>query len=149
MNLAQRLDRLWATIIDGLAFMPMAVATGAMVVVMRRGGSSAVVPIVVVLVGLGFIALCGYQFWLLSTQGQTIGKRYMGLRIVKVKDLSNGGFVTNVLLRGGVTWLIGMVPVLGPLFSLADPLCIFREDRRCLHDHIAGTCVIKADAVVQ
>jgi hypothetical protein len=29
------------------------------------------------------------------------------------------------------------------LFHLVDALYIFREDQRCLHDHIAGTRVVR------
>ena len=36
-----------------------------------------------------------------------------------------------------------MVPMLGGFASLVDALCIFREDRRCIHDLIAGTRVIE------
>ena len=35
-----------------------------------------------------------------------------------------------------------MIPVLGPLFSLVNVCFIFREDRRCIHDLIAGTQVV-------
>ena len=133
---------------DPASSKPLVIITGVIVVMEKRDNSFPSV-VLFLLVGLGCVALLGYQVWLLSAQGQTIGKRCMGLRIVRVKDLSNGGFITNVLLRGGVSALINIVPVVGTLYSLADPLFIFREDRRCLHDHIAGTCVIKADAVVQ
>ena len=36
---------------------------------------------------------------LLSRDGQTLGKKALGIRIVKRDTGHNGGFVTNVLLR--------------------------------------------------
>lgn len=145
MNLARPLDRLWAVIIDGLIFFPLALGMGAAAYMMKIGSLSSGVGLMVsAALGLGMLGLAGYQIYLLSAAGQTIGKRQMGLRIVRVKDLANGGFVTNVLMRGVVRAIIGMIPIVGTIFVFADPLCIFRADRRCLHDHIAGTCVIIA-----
>jgi uncharacterized RDD family membrane protein YckC len=46
-------------------------------------------------------------------------------------------------LRIIVNGIPGALPCIGPFYSLADILCIFREDRRCLHDHIAGTKVVQ------
>ena len=48
------------------------------------------------------------------------------------------------LARAVATWAITAIPVAGGIFALADLLFIFREDRRCLHDHIAGTRVVRA-----
>jgi hypothetical protein len=42
-------------------------------------------------------------------------------------------------------WAIGLVPIIGPIYSIVDVLFIFRDDRRCIHDHIAGTRVVVAD----
>lgn len=93
------------------------------------------------LIGIGvFFVLQGY---LLATQGQTIGKKLVGLRIVR----SNGeraGFGRLIGLRYGVGFVIVMVPLIGAIYSLVDSLMIFRESRRCLHDLIADTVVVRA-----
>jgi hypothetical protein len=39
--------------------------------------------------------------------------------------------------------VVGSIPVLGMFASLVDVLFIFRDDRRCVHDLIAGTQVTK------
>ncbi len=95
--------------------------------------------------GAGFmffmlLCLAGVQIYLLTTAGQTIGKKVMNIKIVKFDDESEGGFVTNVLLRGIVNGVIGIIP----FYGLVDVLFIFREDQRCIHDLIASTKVIKA-----
>ena len=94
--------------------------------------------------GLGFAIILGIQIYLLSTRGQTIGKKLLGLRIVRIEDGSNPGFVKAFLLRAFVNGLIGAVPGVGPVYSLVDLCFIFRDDRRCIHDLIAGTVVVKA-----
>ncbi|MBI3550843.1 MAG: RDD family protein [Elusimicrobia bacterium] len=73
------------------------------------------------------------------------------------------GFVANVLLRAWLNGLLAfissvivMLPVilLGgpsvvlPVYALVDALFIFREDRRCLHDFLAGTRVVMTRAKV-
>jgi uncharacterized RDD family membrane protein YckC len=43
-----------------------------------------------------------------------------------------------------VTSLLSALAGIGWIFALVDALFIFREDRRCLHDFIAGTRVVRA-----
>lgn len=80
------------------------------------------------------------QAILLTTDGQTVGKKALNIRIVKVATGRNGGFVPNVLLRTVLNGLLGLIPI----YSIVDILFIFRADRRCIHDLIAGTVVVKA-----
>jgi len=53
-------------------------------------------------------------------------------------------FVHGVLLRQWVMGLLNAIPFIGNIIALVDPLMIFGDERRCLHDHIAGTKVIVA-----
>ena len=101
---------------------------------------------------LGWLALLAVQVWLLATRGQSIGKRIVGIRIVKA-DGSAPGIVHAWLKREGLVTVIGMVagfiPFIGPIFvrpifHLVDWCLIFRDDQRCLHDTLAGTRVVKA-----
>jgi uncharacterized RDD family membrane protein YckC len=93
---------------------------------------------------LGLVLLLGIQIYLLVTRGQTMGKKLLGIRIVSFEDESNPGFVKVFLLRMLVNGVIGAVPFIGVAYSLIDILFIFRDDRRCIHDLIAGTKVVKA-----
>jgi uncharacterized RDD family membrane protein YckC len=83
------------------------------------------------------------NYRLLAEKGQTIGKKVVGTRIV---DLQGGLPPVGKLiaLRYLVPWLAGTIPYLGGLFSLADALFIFGAERRCIHDHLAGTRVVNA-----
>ena len=97
----------------------------------------------VLLAGCGVLGLLVVQVWMLSTRGQSIGKRILGIRIVKFADNSNPGFLHAWLLRNFVPGLIGVVPYVGFLFVVVDLAFIFGESRRCVHDYIAGTKVVK------
>lgn len=94
--------------------------------------------------GAGVLALTIVQIWLLSTRGQSIGKRIIGIRIVLARDGGHPGFVHAWALRNLVPGIISFVPWLGMLFVLVDILFIFGPERRCVHDYIAGTKVVKA-----
>jgi hypothetical protein len=52
--------------------------------------------------------------------------------------------VGAVFLRAIVPGLIGAIPCVGNLFVLFDVLFIFGEERRGIHDYIAGTKVVEA-----
>jgi uncharacterized RDD family membrane protein YckC len=92
---------------------------------------------------LALLALFIVQVWMLSTRGQSIGKRMLGIRIVLFRDNGNPGFLHAWLLRNFVPGLISLVPYVGFLFVLVDICFIFGEQRRCVHDLIAGTKVVK------
>jgi uncharacterized RDD family membrane protein YckC len=91
---------------------------------------------------LGMLGLFIYQWVLISRTGQTLGKKWTGIRIELV-DRNRIGFASGVVLRNWVPKLMGVLPYLGALFQLVDILFIFRDDRRCIHDHIAGTRVVR------
>ena len=88
---------------------------------------------------LGFVLLHGYY---LKIGGQTIGKKIVGIRIA---DLDNNiPTLAKILgLRYLPIQVVALIPIVGVLCTLADVLFIFRQDRRCIHDLIAGTRVVK------
>ena len=86
-----------------------------------------------------FMAINSY---FLVTKGQTLGKRMLGIRIV---DTASNGAATAVKLLGlryVLVMLVMAIPIIGQLLGLADALFIFRSDRRCVHDLLAGTKVV-------
>ena len=82
--------------------------------------------------------------WLV-TRGQTVGKRLVGVRIVDAGTREVVPLVKSYGLRFIVVQAITQVPFVGPILALVDPLFIFGERRRCLHDYLAGTIVVRAD----
>jgi uncharacterized RDD family membrane protein YckC len=81
---------------------------------------------------------------LLNRNGQTIGKKALGIRIVGV-DGSNLP-ASRILVRRYFPWyaMSALPQYVGMLYFFVDALFIFRTDRRCIHDFIGGTIVVKA-----
>ena len=106
----------------------------------------------VLVVFAGWFLLLVIQVFLLSTRGQSIGKIITKVRVARV-DGTKPGFLYAWLLREALITFCGVIlsflPIIGPLllrpaFHITDWCLIFRDDRRCLHDLIAGTQVVKA-----
>ncbi len=116
----------------------MVIASGAG----NRGGDESMAMIGVGLVVLGGLALLATQLYLIIARSQSIGKWLIGTQVWDYETNEPAGFVKIFLLRGFVNGLIGAIPCIGPIYSLVDILVIFGEERRCLHDQIAGTYVV-------
>ena len=94
---------------------------------------------------VGFLVLVGLNLYLLAQRSQTIGKYLLKTQIIDYETDEPAGFVKAWLIRSFVNGLIsvtaGCIPVIGTFYGLIDVLFIFGEERRCIHDHIAGTYV--------
>ncbi len=91
------------------------------------------------------VAYLAVNLWFMG-RGQTVGKWLLGLRVVSVetgRPLPVGQLLTRRYAPG---WIASMLPRVGGVYHLVNLLMIFREDRRCLHDVIAGTQVVIADS---
>lgn len=93
---------------------------------------------------LGFALFLLINGYLLANRGQTVGKMLVKTRIVSVEDKKILPLWKLILLRYVPVSVAAYLPLVGPFLNLANVLIIFRDDRRCAHDHIAGTVVIKA-----
>jgi len=150
LELANRWVRLGAQIVDNifcmLLLLPGLIWLVVGIVAQQATDPSQInwVPLVgsVGLMGLGVLIVLAIQIWQLTTRGQSVGKRLLSIRIVKYADDSAPGFVGAFALRALIPGFIGAIPWVGGLFSLVDVCFIFREDRRCIHDLIAGTKVV-------
>jgi len=89
------------------------------------------------------LALFGYNLWLLHTYGQTVAKRWLRIRIVRT-DGSRAALGRLFWLRSFLPAVAGAIPCLGTIFGLVDMLMIFGDDKRCLHDQMADTIVVRA-----
>jgi uncharacterized RDD family membrane protein YckC len=90
-----------------------------------------------------FALLLGVNMWWLTVRGQTVGKRLAGIRIVLANDDRPPGFVRAVVIRSFLNAVFTSVGSVGALYGIADILFILRPDRRCIHDHLAGTRVVE------
>jgi uncharacterized RDD family membrane protein YckC len=96
------------------------------------------------------LGLTVYQWVLLATRGQTLGKRLCSIRIVDTAARPTG-FLRALLLREWLFFLVLVLvtvplslffsPYLIFLVLLLDPAMVFTDGRRTLHDYFAGTQV--------
>lgn len=90
-----------------------------------------------------FCVLLAVNVVLLSVRGQSIGKMMIGIQIVRFQDGSKAGFIKAVLLRWFLFSLLEKIAFIGPALMIGNVLMIFRQDRRCMHDMVADTRVIR------
>lgn len=148
-GLADRGSRLGAALIDGIILLVIlgplmffgGYWSGAMAAAQR--GEQVAIATTLMWAAIAFAVFALVQYVPLNATGQTWGKKLLGIKIV---DLAGAKPPVGRLL--GLRYLpvqvIGNVPLIGPVLGIVNVLLIFRADRRCGHDLIAGTQVVKA-----
>ncbi|OPG05419.1 RDD family protein [Microbispora sp. GKU 823] len=102
---------------------------------------------------LGGLVMVAYEFLMLRAQGQTLGKKVMGIKVVPVGGtLDAGGLPQDAALkRAGVLYVfefLQWIPVISYLASLASLLNVLwllwdKPLHQALHDKVANTVVVK------
>ena len=142
-ELADRGMRLAAHFID-IGFYLAAIIPGVIIMVLAASSNDDVIANAGILVMFaGLLGFGVYNCVLLHRNAQTLGKKLMRIKIARV-DGSRAGLIRIFFLRGLPIGILNAIPLIGYIFALVDPLMIFRNDQRCLHDLIADTIVIKA-----
>jgi uncharacterized RDD family membrane protein YckC len=142
-ELAGRVTRLGAALIDGIIMLPFGLALLFMFFPGIFSGEKPPFP-TSLLVGLITSTIwVAINFSLLTRNGQTVGKRLLGIKIAR-SDRSSCGVWRIVGLRFLIPGFISRIPIFGLLFVLVDLLFIFQKSRRTLHDLLADTIVIQA-----
>ena len=146
---AERIERLAAVLIDGvlnlIVVAPVAWIGGywQRVTDSARAGEQLPILYVTMWAAIGFVIFIAMQGVPLSRTGQTWGKRVMRIRIAAM-DGSVPPLGRLLALRYAPVNFVGVIPVVGALAVLVDSMMVFRHDRRCAHDLIAGTRVVRA-----
>jgi len=155
-QLASRPLRLMAYLVDGLAYtIPMTIAIillmetnivpqESVVKAIEAQDFSTLPDIMMLSILLISATVFFINARLLHRDGQTIGKKALKIKIVRT-DYTQASLFRILLLRYAVMGLIGTIPVIGNVITLANYLMIFNKDHRCLHDHIADTIVVKIE----
>lgn len=145
--LAGRGQRLAAKLLDGLAEMifltPIALYLGIggyFEAISAQELTAFPLSFILQIAVAGFVVHLVLHSYLLYFYGQTIGKRIMGIAIVNSAN-KVPGYNRIIGLRYLPFYLVSQIPGLSTL-ALVDIFFIFRADRRCLHDMLAGTQVI-------
>jgi uncharacterized RDD family membrane protein YckC len=139
LDLAERGDRFIANLVDNFILMTPLLAGIFLGALLAK--NSALAGIAILLGSLGSLAVAGYQIYL-AQYGQSIGKRMRHIRVVR-NDGSPASLARILLLRNFVPAIIGSFC---GLFGLVDVLTIFGEERRCIHDLLADTKVVKVNS---
>ncbi len=141
-TLASRWARLAAQFIDGLVllmvYLPVA-SYGMGIDFAAPTDLTLDQEVLMSVVGLCVYLLLNSYLW--YHRSMSIGKALLGLRI-ETLDGKRAGFGRIVGARVLPGFAIGLLPF-GQAFAYLDALFIFRGDRRCVHDLIAGTRVVK------
>jgi len=147
--LAERGTRLGAAILDSIIFvvmvyLPIFVAAFASGALQATSAEAPEVPpmlgvVMLVVAVIGLIVWLGITIKFMLANGQSIGKKICGIKVVR-RDGARVSLSRLIWLRNVVNGLLGLIP----LYGIIDSLVIFGEARRCLHDHIADTIVINA-----
>ncbi|MCB9795558.1 MAG: RDD family protein [Alphaproteobacteria bacterium] len=104
--------------------------------------------------GFGMMALGTLILFLVNTvlllrSGQTLAKRFVGVRVVDARGgPADGGQL--IVRRVLMPWAISVSSLIVLPFGfhawwLADAGFIFSDGRRCLHDRLAGTVVVRGE----
>lgn len=147
--LATRSERFAGAFIDGIILAPIMLAIGmGLGIVMMSSGIDPASPtfnLIASVVGgvLGSVVFVLLHGYFLATRGQTIGKIALKTKIVSEETNQILPLTEVVIKRYVPIWLLAMIPVIGNFIGLIDALAIFRENRKCIHDDIAKTKVIK------
>ena len=139
--------RLGATTLDSIIFAAMVYAPvllasaggGAMAAAGSEGSSNVMLAAGSGLAVVGFTVWCWLTITYVSRNGQSIGKKLLGIKVVR-SDGSPVSLGRLFWLRNVVNGLFSLIP----LYGFADAISIFGESRQCLHDRIAGTIVLRA-----
>lgn len=115
----------------------------------KAGGPTTLVEGGIVLgLALGWLAIVATNIYLITLTGQTLGKRRLGIRIVRTDGLPAGflqGWPLRTLPVFGLSTLLGNVMLPGWIAFVVDFAFVASKNSRMLHDFAAETRVINAD----
>lgn len=92
---------------------------------------------------VGLVVYTAVSVYFVKKNGQSIGKKVLGIKVVRT-DGSPVSLGRIICLRNMVTGVLNLIPFIGPPYGLINILMILGKRRRCAHDRIADTIVIKA-----
>ncbi|MDR2676121.1 MAG: RDD family protein [Opitutaceae bacterium] len=144
-RIALPMDRIMAGLVDGLFWMVSLLPTWFCLTLYHAAKVQNWASLNWLLIFPWAAGICCFlaQGWMQASRGQSIGKSLLRLRVVSAtgSDDEPPGFFTGVIVRWLLMWVFYVVPIV----ALVDFIFLFRDDRRCLHDHLAGTRVIAMD----
>jgi uncharacterized RDD family membrane protein YckC len=147
-----RWERLGAALIDSLAvplviYLPVIfVGAPSIILALSRHEQPVFTPALVGAFAASFLLVIAWivvTIMFVSRYGQTIGKRIVGVKVVR-NNGERAGLGRIFWLRNVVSALPALIPLVGSIYGLVDILFIFGDSRRCIHDMIGDTKVVRA-----
>ena len=142
LELASRGSRVWASLVDILVLAGPAVLVFILfpsVFPVKKSPGFWDVDLSSPILGIVFFVL--FNGYLLFTQGQTIGKYFLKIRIARPSGERVS--MSRLCVRQGIGYLFSVTSGLALIYFLVDCLPIYHSARRCLHDWVADTVVLK------
>lgn len=91
---------------------------------------------------IALLPAAAMQLTLVVQNGQSLGKRLMGLRVVML-DNTPVPLMRLLLLRNLIPLGLGLIPWVAILFRIANVAALYSEGNRAIHDRMAGTKVMR------
>lgn len=147
LELASRISRLGASLLDSIiiiiCILPIMYLTGGFDQISDPTHQASLLYNIGIAI-LGFAVFAVINLKSLINNGQTIGKKVVGIKIVTMQN-ELPTLKGNLLKRYAVYFLPGQIPVVGQIFSIVNVLFIFGKEQRCIHDLAGSTKVIKSN----
>lgn len=133
-------------IIGGVCAVIMAIFGAIIFAIITAGGATRSVSdttggVVILITALEYLLIfllaMGYQIYFIGKNGQTLGKKALGIKVIKL-DGTPVTYKTAVRRELLGKFVSGLIPLaMGYFWMLWD------KDKQALHDKIAGTVVVK------
>jgi uncharacterized RDD family membrane protein YckC len=140
-DLADVSDRIAASILDGIV-LAGPIFTLALVAYVLGLEGQPYEDVMVLVFAAWFLGVCVYQWFWIATDGTTIGKRKMGIWIVRDDGTRAGAWRALVVRQWFLAIPRTLLGGLGTALVLLDLAMVLGERRKCLHDWLAGTVVV-------
>ena len=143
VELASRWRRLGASIVDSIILM-----IPSMIIMYYTGffdhvtqGKAPPTTDTLLIFVAGLAIYIAFNIHSLKANGQTLGKKALGIKVVDM-NYEKPTLATLILKRYFPYAICGQIPAVGQIITTINVLLIFRQDKRCGHDLIAGTQVV-------
>jgi uncharacterized RDD family membrane protein YckC len=143
-TLATRRQRAWAATLDSLIALLVSVPLEIHFKFLDYVLQAEEIPIGLTygVAALSFVLFMLLNAYFLNRNGQTIGKLLVGIRIATL-DGAIPDLWRIIGLRYALPSFAALLPYVGFILYTLDVLFVYRADRRCIHDLIAGTQVLR------
>ncbi len=152
--LASRWRRLFAIIVEYLFFcfcliVPIVLISLSQTIDIAENGefdSESMLAVGIVMsVGVLFYALI--NCFLIYHRGQGVGKLALGIRVV-TRDFRRLSALRYIFVRSLPVAILAQIP-LGNLLVIIEVLFIFRAEKNCIHDDLAGSRVVNYRPIIK